>query len=123
MSDNYDLGLNGEQIAAGYLEHKGFEILARRWRWGRKEIDLVARRGDLVVFVEVKSRGNEHFAPLETSVTAGKQRNLVEAANGWLAEHDSGDEQWRYRFDVVLILRPDNNNLVSVKHIEDAFRA
>ncbi|MBW7997840.1 MAG: YraN family protein [Candidatus Glassbacteria bacterium] len=123
MAANYDRGLDGEQTAAGYLEQKGFEILAHRWRSGRKEIDLVARRGELVVFVEVKSRGSERFAPIETSVTENKRKNLVEAAAGWLAQHGPGESERQYRFDVILVLGSDNDDTVSVEHIEDAFRA
>lgn len=123
MSQNNDQGLSGENIAAGYLAERGYEILARRWRYGRKEIDLVARLGNLVAFVEVKTRANEHFAPIRTSVSVAKQRNLIEAANGWLAEHARDDDNLRYRFDVVLVLAADGNRKLSVEHIEDAFRA
>lgn len=123
MSRNSDQGLRGETLAAGFLQRRGFEILARRWRFGRKEIDLVARRGDLVVFVEVKKRAGESFAPIRTSVSAAKQRNLIEAAGGWLAENGRDGENLRYRFDVVLVLETDHNRKLSVEHIEDAFRA
>ena len=86
MPNSHERGLSGESHAAAYLENEGFEILARRWRYGRKEIDLVARRRELVVFVEVKTRSSERFAPIATSVSAAKQRNLVEAASGWLCQ-------------------------------------
>ncbi len=123
MLNSHERGLSGESHAAGYLEGQGFEILARRWRYGRKEIDLVARRRELVVFVEVKSRSSERFAPIRTSVTAAKQRNLVEAAHGWLAEHDVTGQERQYRFDVIFVRPTGNARKVSVEHIEDAFRA
>ena len=123
MPNSHERGLSGENHAAGYLEQKGFEILARRWHYGHKEIDLVARRRELVVFVEVKSRSSERFAPIRTSVTADKQRNLVEAARGWLAEHDVAEHEHQYRFDVIFVSPAGGERNVSVEHIEDAFRA
>jgi putative endonuclease len=123
MLHSHEQGLSGENHAASHLQQQGFEILARRWRYGRKEIDLVARRGELVVFVEVKSRSNERFAPIRTSVTAAKKRNLVEAAHGWLAEHDKDTGDNLYRFDVIFVRQTDSEHNVSVEHIEDAFRA
>ncbi len=123
MLNSHEQGLSGENHAACHLKQQGFEILARRWRYGHKEIDLVARRGELVVFVEVKSRSNERFAPIRTSVTAAKKRNLVEAAQGWLSEHDQADGDSLYRFDVIFVRQADFENSVSVEHIEDAFRA
>ena len=123
MPTSSDQGLSGERQAAEYLERTGYEILAHRWRYGRKEIDLVARKNDLVIFVEVKKRRDESFAPIRTSVGPAKQRNIVEAANGWLAQHGRDDDNIRYRFDVVLVLESDNNRRMSVEHIEDAFRA
>ena len=123
MTTSKEQGLSGERLAAELLERKGFEILARRWRYGRKEIDLVVRRGDLVVFVEVKKRSSESFAPIRTSVGPAKQHHLIEAANGWLAEHSEDSNILQYRFDVVLILGMDDNRKLSVEHIEDAFRA
>ncbi len=123
MRHSHEQGLRGENHAAGYLEKLGFEILARRWRYGHKEIDLVARREELVVFVEVKCRSDERFAPIRTSVTAAKQRNLVEAARGWLAEHDTAADDCQYRFDVILVRPMDSEHNIRVEHIEDAFRA
>jgi putative endonuclease len=122
--DENNLGEIGEQAAAEHLESKGFRILARRWRHGHKEIDLIARKRELVVFVEVKCRSSESFAPLQTSVTAAKQRNLVEAASGWLSQSNQQQEaDVTYRFDVILIRASTKGKPVSVEHIEDAFRA
>lgn len=123
MTKQSDPGLSGENLAASYLSAGGYEILARRWRFGHKEIDLVVRRGDTVVFVEVKQRANENFAPIRTSVSVAKRRNLVEAAQGWINQHGNKQENLRYRFDVVLVLESDGNRKLSVEHIEDAFRA
>ena len=77
-------GVGGEQQAIGYLLSRGWIVVAHRFRAGRAEIDLVARRGNLVAFVEVKSRRGEAFgAPLE-AVTGAKRRELVKAARCWI---------------------------------------
>ena len=59
MKNRQQKGLEGENIAAGYLEARGYDLLERRYRFGHKEIDLIVRKGDLVVFVEVKNRRTE----------------------------------------------------------------
>lgn len=123
MTDSHTRGLTGERAAARYLRRQGYSILAHRWRCGHKEIDLVVRRDELVVFVEVKRRADEYFAPLRSSVPRGKRRNLVEAARGWLARHPPESPDIHYRFDVILLCDSGPGAEPSIEHIEDAFRA
>lgn len=107
-------GLAAEQQAMRYLMSRGWTMLAHRWRVGRAEIDIVARRGALVSFVEVKARRGEGFgSPLE-AITGAKRRELVKAARVWIDRH--GRPSDIYRFDCIAIL---NNKL---QHLEDAFR-
>jgi len=93
------LGAEGEQRAALLLERKGYRIEARNVRAGGVEIDIVARRGGLVVFVEVKTRRSTRFGSPESAVDAPKQARLVEGAAAWLRERGAG--AGRARFDVV----------------------
>ena len=123
MSYRQRKGLSGERAAAEFLEKLGFEILERRYRFGHKEIDLVARKDELVVFVEVKSRSNELFGPVELSVHEGKRKNLVEAAGGYLLEKGIPGPGCSYRFDVILLHPPESRGKVRIEHIPDAFRA
>ena len=123
MSYRQRKGLSGERAAAEFLQELGFEILERRYRFGHKEIDLVARKDELVVFVEVKSRSNEHFGPAELSVPERKQKNLVEAAGGYLLEKGIAGPGCNYRFDVILLHPPESSGKVRIEHIPDAFRA
>ncbi|MCE5272895.1 YraN family protein [bacterium] len=122
MSANLKKGLEGEDTAARYLVACGYSILGQRWRHGRKEIDLVAARGPLTVFVEVKRRLNDKFGPVRLTVDSRKRRNLAAAAEGWLHEHGGAGPQSVYRFDVILLHPPDAEGRVELEHIEDAFR-
>jgi putative endonuclease len=107
-------GLAGERVAIRYLQSRGWEIVAHRFRAGRIELDLVARRGCLVAFVEVKTRRDVAFgSPLE-AVTGAKRRELVRAARVWIDR--CGDARDVYRFDCIGITGG------RVEHVEDAFR-
>ena len=112
------LGLRGEEIACAYLEKKKYTIVTRRFRMFRGEIDIVARDGDTLVFVEVKARADESFGRPEESVTPGKQRQIRRIARGYLVENPLGDAACR--FDVISILFGDGNDY-RLEHFVDAF--
>ena len=94
-------GRRGERLAALYLFFHGYKILDRNWRYGRYEIDIVARerRTGVLVFVEVKTRSNTAFGLPRDAVTAQKQFFLTRAAQGYLKQHRLPDVHTR--FDVV----------------------
>ncbi len=96
----FRLGLSAESRAAAYLIAKGYRIAARRFRSPLGEIDIVARRRGLVVFVEVKARETADEAAW--SVTPRQQARIVGAAEAWLAAHPD-DITCDMRFDVVLV--------------------
>ena len=113
------LGNRGEAVAAEYLRRKGWEILDRNFRMGRKEIDLVARRGEVVAFVEVKSRaGTGYGHPLE-AITWRKRREIGQVAASWVHRH--GSPGITYRFDAVAVMLRAGAPPV-VEHVEDAWR-
>jgi putative endonuclease len=95
------LGKTGEDLACRELERRGYAILERRWRLRGGEIDIVARDGDTVVFVEVKARDGSAFGEGSEAVTVRKQRRIVQLALGYLARHRLVDVPCR--FDVVSI--------------------
>lgn len=96
----FRLGLSAESRAAAYLIAKGYRIVARRWRSPVGEVDIVARRRQLLIFVEVKARVRLDDAA--ESVTERQQRRIAAAAAAWLAEHpDDGNSD--IRFDAVLV--------------------
>jgi putative endonuclease len=96
----FRFGLSWESRAAAFLVAKGFRILARRWRCPLGEIDIIARRKQLVVFVEVKAR--ERLDDAAESVTARQQRRIVAAAEIWLAQNSEFAEA-DMRFDAMLV--------------------
>jgi putative endonuclease len=94
------LGLSAETRAAALLLAKGYRIAARRWRSAAGEIDIVARRGNLLIFVEVKARAT--FDDAAYSVTERQKQRIAAAAAIWLADNAS-DAQRDMRFDAILV--------------------
>jgi len=94
-------GLSAESRAAAYLIAKGYRIVARRFKSPGGEIDIVARRRGVLVFVEVKARGR--YDDAAEAVTARQQRRIVAAAEYWLAAHPD-DASGDIRFDAVLVV-------------------
>lgn len=97
----FRLGLSAESRAAAALMAKGFRVVAKRWRSPAGEIDLVVRRGNLLVFVEVKARAS--FDDAAWSVTERQQRRIAGAAAAWLAAHPE-DAACEMRFDAMLVV-------------------
>jgi putative endonuclease len=93
-------GLSAESRAAAFLMAKGYRILAKRFRTPYGEIDIVARKRNLIVFIEVKARGRLDDAAY--AVTPRQQARIIDAAGAWLMTHPEHAE-FELRFDVVLI--------------------
>ena len=93
-------GISAESRAAAYLMAKGYRILAKRYRTAHGEIDLVARRRNLIAFVEVKARASLDEAAY--AVTPRQQQRIIDAAQGWLVAHPEHAE-FELRFDAMLI--------------------
>lgn len=117
MSKNNETGAKGEQIATDFLSAKNYKILERNWRFSRAEIDIIAMHGDILVFVEVKTRSYTFFGEPEAFVTEKKEQLMIDAAHVYMSHihHD-----WEIRFDIVGIVLPEIGN-PSIKHFEDAF--
>lgn len=96
----FQTGLSAESRAAAFLIAKGYRILARRFRTPYGEIDIVARRRNLLVFVEVKARATLDDAAF--AVTPRQQQRIIDAAQAWLAAHPEHAEL-ELRFDAMLI--------------------
>ncbi len=121
MASHNDIGQKGEDIAAGLLEAKGYNILDRNYRFQRAEVDIVALQLEPaeLVFVEVKARSGAEGPFPETAVSAQKQRQIFKVADCYLYE-----KQMRtvpVRFDVIAIQNADTEHPL-IEHIEDAFR-
>jgi putative endonuclease len=109
-------------VAERYLTNRGYRVLDRRWRpsgWKRGEIDLIVRKGEEVVFVEVKARLNRRYGRPEEAVHWRKRQQLRALAAAWLTERQA----WRrpYRIDVVAVQRQGSHWLV--RHLQNAVGA
>jgi putative endonuclease len=100
-ADNRTTGKQGEDAAARRLSELGYEILARNHRTPCGELDLVARRADMLVFVEVKTRRSRSHGLPEESITARKRAHLLSAAQHYLQTHGESAAAWR--IDVVAV--------------------
>ena len=113
------LGDRGERLAAEHLERAGWTIVERNFRLGRKEIDLVARRGEVVAFVEVKTRAGLGYGhPLE-AITWRKRREIRQVATAWIGRHGRPGDL--YRFDAVAV-QVRAGGSPELEHVEDAWR-
>lgn len=112
-----DTGKAGEEIAIRHLQEKGLEVLATNWRWSRAEVDIIARDGNQVVFVEVKTRNTDYFGHPEEFVSKRQQEWLSKAAGAWLETQPDNPE---IRFDIVSIIL-QQGVCREVVHIADAF--
>lgn len=112
------VGDRGEDIAVDYLKNNGFEIVKRNYRFGHGEIDIVAKKNDILLFVEVKTRKNLEFGPPELAVTKSKQRQIRKIAESYLAENKI--TEFDCRMDVIAILLKKNLP-PEINHIENAF--
>ena len=118
MAWNNELGHIGEDMAADFLQQNGYCILDRNCRnKGRKEIDIIAIKDDVVVFVEVKTRRQGSLTTPLSAVDGRKQHRICLAADSYLKTYRIDS---RYRFDIICIVY--NKKASSVEHIEDAFR-
>ena len=117
--DTQALGRFGEEQAARCLTKKGYRVVRRNFRCRFGEIDLIARRRDVLVFAEVKLRRDDRFAAAREFVTAAKQRRILAAAQLYLA---GCEEELQPRFDVIEVYAPQGAaGPVRIEHIEDAF--
>ena len=99
MSHNQRIGKWGEEVAAEYLAGRGYEILARNARTPYGEIDIVAKQGEIVIFVEVKTRTSNKMGLPEESINTRKRQHMLSAAEHYTAEHEI--DHWQ--IDVISI--------------------
>ncbi len=117
MSKHNKIGLKGEQIAADYLLNKGYIVLNRNWRSGKKEIDIIALKDDMVVVVEIKTRSGAKLLYPEEAVTRRKQGFLKVAAQAFLDENPG---YRNLRFDIISIVMK-GDEVAEIVHFEEAF--
>ena len=114
--EHLQTGAWGEGLAAAYLREKGYVILERDWRYGHRDIDIIAQQNDTIVFVEVKTRKSRDFADPVTAVNSQKQFNLLKSITNYLHYKHINSP---FRFDVITIVGKPGNNNPEIQHIED----
>jgi putative endonuclease len=115
---NQIVGRYGERLAGRHLLARGLVLLDRNWRCPSGELDIVARDGPVLVFVEVKTRRSGRFGVPAEAVGVDKARRLRRLAARWLAAHAAGDRR-EIRFDVVSVLL--GSDTVGVEHLRGVF--
>jgi putative endonuclease len=118
LSPEAALGRRGEDVAHRYLRNSGYMVVARNYRpsGGEVEADIVARQGDTVIFVEVKSRASGEYGSPDRAIGGEKQKNIVRAARAYATR--AGIEWSQVRFDVISVVFTDPP---SITHLQDAF--
>ena len=111
------VGNEGENRAADYLVSKGFEIIERNWRTNRGEIDIIAFKNDILVFVEVKTLPNGTLDMIQRELNNQKRQRILKTSKRFLLNHRQYSNSY-VRFDVIVIDMP---GLEPVYHIENAF--
>ena len=115
--DRQQRGRIGERVAVALLRRAGYEILEQNVRCGRVELDIIARDGPVLVFVEVKARWSERYGAPEEAITPAKRRNLLSAAEQYLRSRHLEDSTWRVD---VLALRLRGINVEHWELFRDA---
>ena len=114
MTDKIKTGNKGEQLAADFLIQKGFEIVRRNYRFRHSEIDLIVKKDNWLIFIEVKTRSSTSYGQPETFVDRSKVKNIFAAAEEFIY---STDWHGHIRFDIVSVklgMPPE------IMHFEDA---
>jgi putative endonuclease len=116
METKQSLGRRGEDLAVEFLIEEGYEILERNWYFKHNEVDIIARTGDQLVIVEVKTRSGNTYGEPSTAVDFRKQRYLIFAAERFLFSHNFDLE---VRFDIISIIIGEGRTVL--EHIKEAF--
>jgi len=116
--ENITIGSVGEKIALEFLKKKGYAVIETNFRTPFGELDLVARHGGTMVFVEVKTRTTSSLGPPSASVTRIKQRHIIKNALFYLKRHGRVDSNWR--IDVVSVKLDKSYRLENIEIIENA---
>ena len=116
MAEHYELGNKGEQLAVNYLINKGYKIVERNWRFQKAEIDIIATKDKILIYVEVKTRSTNDFGNPQDFVNKKKIKLMVSAMNEYILNKDLDTE---LRFDIIAITKDKSN--FDIEHFKDAF--
>lgn len=117
MATHIEKGRLGEEVAVNLLKSKGYIIHERNWRYGAKEVDIIAQSGREMIFVEVKLRTSDNYGTALQAITESKKKNLIIAANHYIR---SKGLDFSVRYDIITIDKAPDKNF-KIEHIERAF--
>lgn len=118
MAAHNQLGKAGEEAAQAFLLNKDYTILATNFRIGKLELDIIARKDDLLVIVEVRTRTTDWYLQPEATIDWRKIKHLSQAAQGYIRM-----QRWQgeTRFDIIAVVKNGDGSF-QIEHFEDAFR-
>lgn len=116
MGKHNEFGKEGEQLAVDYLKKKGYTITYKNYRYLKAEVDIIARKDDVLAIVEVRSRSSNFIENIAETVTPKKIKLMVMAADHYVSENDIDVD---VRFDIITILK--NRSKFELEHLESAF--
>lgn len=116
MAQHNDLGKEGEKEAVNYLLKHGYKILEKNYRFLKAEVDIIAKKENVLIGVEVKTRTSDYFGDPQDFINQKKIKLLVSAIDNYVVEKDLEVE---VRFDIVAIIK--QKNIFQIEHLKDAF--
>ena len=117
MSNEQSIGQWGEEIAQSYILRKGYQIMETNFRFSHGEVDIIAMKNNMLVFIEVKTRSSDYFGHPEEFVTNRKEKYMAEVAPLYM---EKIGHMWEIRFDIISIIRFGHEQY-RIRHFEDAF--
>jgi putative endonuclease len=116
VAHHQKLGKEGEEYAQEFVKALGYKVLHTNWRYGKKELDIVTTKNDMLIVFEVKTRLGNYWEEPKDAVKIRKQKNIIEAADAYVIEYDLNLE---VQFDVISLVH--NGKGFELEHIPDAF--
>ena len=116
MAKHNDLGKTGEQLAVNYLQKKGYKIIRRNFRYLKAEVDIIVKKDNEIIGVEVKTRTSDYFGNPQDFINQKKIKLMVLALDYYVTENDLDVE---VRFDIIAIIK--QKNAFQIEHLKDAF--
>ena len=116
MAQHNQLGKKGEQLAVDFLLKNGYKIIERNYRFDKAEVDIIAKKENILAVIEVKTRSTTDFGNPQDFVKPKQIKNLVKAVDEYFNENDLDSE---VRFDIIAIVKKKNG--FEIEHLENAF--
>ncbi len=116
MAKHNELGKRGEQLAVDFLTEKGYTIAARNYRFNKAEVDILAKKDNILAVIEVKTRSSTDFGNPQDFVKPKQIQQLVKAVDYYVTDNNLDIE---VRFDIIAIIK--QNNRFSIEHLQNAF--